>query len=271
MDNDGLLRDEEMGKSKGSQNRSRSRGAVNRQGGLGSGTNVSNEGNGGRGDGENSGKGERGAKGGYKERKSKGGKGGDGKNPVDFSVEGRLAVQGRLLQRLAQAKREEGRYQNFIIENEGECKSKLASTMQLWSETRPKNGKHPDGEPYECNWGSFIEYHKERLGMECITHEQKSAFQKLKSWEQRVKREEIGENGRRTVLRYFHPLGKKTRIPSGSWLWLLVYDMSVGQGRDTHEWTLGSLKEIRELGIKLREDRAPMDNLERQLLEQLRF
>ena len=195
----------------------------------------------------------------------------EGKGPIDKTIEGRLVVQGRIIQRLAQAKREEARFQNFVVELEGTCKQKLAQSSQDSNKSRPQVGKHPQGEIYEVNWAQFAKFHTSRLGEETITIEQKEAFRLFESFVKKIKRDNILDNGRNTLLRYFHPLGKRTKVPTGTWLWILVLDNTVSQGRDTHEWVLEHLGALRQVGIKIREDRAPLDNLERMLAEQLKI
>jgi hypothetical protein len=173
--------------------------------------------------------------------------------------------------RLLQQQRETQQELNYILEipaDRTDLRMELQTLSEKWKGTRPSKGSHPSGNLHELHWYTVCNHWTAHLGeLEAVTPEQKQPIDFTKKFLQNTFIAN-GEFEHSSILRFFHPLGKRDRPPlQGTWFWTLAFRIShSSQAREVAEDLEIYIKNGRLNGwLLLRKDRGTMDGLERQL------
>ena len=217
------------------------------------------------------------------EKGSKGGKGprngGKGKGKGGYSTEQMLSTSGKLLARLCRERRDNMRFSQYVlrIPSDHLLFPVLANAQRVWKESRPTEGRHPDGELHEVLWRLTVEsLHSQLQNAECVSAEQKKDIKELNYFLKLTihnPTEPRTEGVRPTSVRRFQPAGRQGRPPpeeGKDWVWILQFDSDRQKAREAHEEAAKVAETFKSyFSIELRQDTGPRDNLEFELEYQL--
>jgi hypothetical protein len=179
-----------------------------------------------------------------------------------------VELNRRAALRLLQTQRELQQVQTYIVEipsTSTNIRSNLLLIADKWKQERPTTGAHPRGPLHRLQWRYMVNTWGEALQqMECISNEQREQHDKLKDF---ISAHFPHPQG---IITKFVPLGRnRDKAPEGTWFWSLNYDLTLRDGRDTHE----KLRDLIRAGnsvfvlfdISFRHDRGAPDTLEKEL------
>ena len=217
------------------------------------------------------------------EKASKGGKGtrygGKGKGKGGYSTEQMLSTSGKLLARLCRDRRDNMRFSQYIlrIPSDHSLFPALANAQRVWKESRPSEGRHPDGELHELLWRLTVDtLYSSLQNAECVSAEQKGHIKELNYFLKLTihnPAEHRSAGVRPTSIRRFQPAGRQGRPPpeeGKDWVWVLQFDSDRQKAREAHEEAAKVAETFKSyFSIELRQDTGPRDNLEFELEDQL--
>ena len=207
--------------------------------------------------------------------KSKGkGRGGKGENTEPDSVSQTLSTHAKLLLRLDQERRDRERTLQWAIDFKVpyELPQRLAHAVEVYRDSRPTEGQHPEGSLNDVQWKLFAGQVYTDLEKIEATSANKDRLQAVHRFLKHTiyTGSELGPDGNQTVCSMFKP-AHRVAAESTTWTWLFRMRQDTARGRDAHEQLLVCARYVEDFHThsKVRKDRAPKDGIVRQVEQQL--
>ena len=181
-------------------------------------------------------------------------------------MEATLENHRKMLLRLENSRRQDARDNNLVVEigpKEQTLRAALSAAGNIWKTERPEKGAHPDGPIHEVQFKVLIKSLLKTVTEQLAAMDADHDGNQGKEVQQQLKTLLATQD---SPVAMFHALGKRTKEPpaTGVWLWVMRIKTIQTEHNQFRQWFHTDATHYKFGDTKIREDYGPMDALARE-------